>query len=298
MPSSPTTIREPGACSAIQAIASRNPPSSLSITSVAIVAPFGVSISSAWVSRWVSPPITASTTSASIGIRSRISLSRRVILSAGLMESPNGISVMSHAPERGQASDQASGCSRPVSATGMTSPQHGTPQRPHHARVNPSHRHRILAAIHPEPLQTHSQIARWPSHITTPRTSAGDRTPRLWTQLTRHERRDLKMADDEAARQPRSRAHEAGNHRLCDPARCRAARVAPGPLGGPRPTVTAMLGRVVRAMRRCQVSSKSTGQWSEAVSLAVTSRKQGNRESMVGAASSAWRDAVQRATTG
>jgi hypothetical protein len=48
-------------------------------------------------------------------------------------------------------------------------------------------------------------------------------------------------------------------------------------------------------MRRCQVSSKNTGQWSEAVSLAVTSRKQGNRESMVG---SAWRDAVQRATTG
>ena len=58
-----------------------------------------------------------------------------------------------------------------MSAAAMTSPPHGTPKRPDHARVNPSHRHRILTAIHPEPLQTHSQITRWPSHITTPRTT-------------------------------------------------------------------------------------------------------------------------------
>jgi hypothetical protein len=34
-----------------------------------------------------------------------------------------------------------------------TSPRHGTPKRPDPARVNPSHQHRILAAIHPEPLR-------------------------------------------------------------------------------------------------------------------------------------------------
>ena len=37
-------------------------------------------------------------------------------------------------------------------ATGTTSPRHGTPKRPDPARVNPSHQHRILAGIHPEPL--------------------------------------------------------------------------------------------------------------------------------------------------
>jgi hypothetical protein len=93
---------------------------------------------------------------------SRGSLCQRVVLSVRPgWESPNGMSVNSHAPGRGQASDQASGVRpRPVSATGMTSPQHATPQRPDHARVNPSHRHRMLAAIHPAPLQTHSQITR------------------------------------------------------------------------------------------------------------------------------------------
>ena len=38
-------------------------------------------------------------------------------------------------------------------ATGTTSPRHGTPKRPDPARVSPAHQHRILSAIHPEPLR-------------------------------------------------------------------------------------------------------------------------------------------------
>src|SRR5256885_1462673 len=81
---------------------------------------------------------------------------------------------------RAEAADKLlikpTGAPRPVTTAGTTSPQNGTPQRPDHARVSPGHRPRSLAAIHPEPLQTHSQITRWPSQLTTPRTSEESNT--------------------------------------------------------------------------------------------------------------------------
>lgn len=41
----------------------------------------------------------------------------------------------------------------PAPTARTTGPHHGTPKRPHHARVSPARQHQILSAIHPEPPQ-------------------------------------------------------------------------------------------------------------------------------------------------
>ena len=81
----------------------------LPIISVAMVAPLGAVNSRACVSRCVSPPTTASTTSANIGMRPRISFQARVCwVGAGLSGvTERHICDGSRAPWHGQASNQA-----------------------------------------------------------------------------------------------------------------------------------------------------------------------------------------------
>jgi hypothetical protein len=68
VPSIDTTTRGPGAWSMIQANNSAKPELSLLIFRDPIGAPVGSAISTSWVSRWVSTPMTASTSSANIGM--------------------------------------------------------------------------------------------------------------------------------------------------------------------------------------------------------------------------------------
>jgi hypothetical protein len=69
--------------------------------------PRGSAISTSWLSRWVSIPMTASTISATMGIRPRAPSRVRADRSApAWVESPRGTSVTGHA-NGGQASDQA-----------------------------------------------------------------------------------------------------------------------------------------------------------------------------------------------
>jgi hypothetical protein len=86
-------------------------------------------ISTSWVSRWVSTPTTASTTSANMGTGLVSFPGRRVTSAPAWMGSPSGTSVTGHAPRGGQASDQANQWARPVPATAADK------SRPRHAKA-------------------------------------------------------------------------------------------------------------------------------------------------------------------
>jgi hypothetical protein len=68
-----TATRGPGATSAMTASSRANPALSLPIRIAAIGLPAGSAISTSWLSRWVPVPMTASTVSASMVIRPRVS---------------------------------------------------------------------------------------------------------------------------------------------------------------------------------------------------------------------------------
>jgi hypothetical protein len=68
-----TATRGPGAISAIAASSRVNPALSLPIRITAIGLPAAPAISTSWVSRWVSIPMTASTTSVSMVMRPDVS---------------------------------------------------------------------------------------------------------------------------------------------------------------------------------------------------------------------------------
>src|SRR5450631_3396355 len=133
------------------------PALSLLIFKVAMGVPVASAISASWVSRWVSTPMTASTSSAKLG--TGLVLSGRGSWSApAWMGSPSGISVMSHA-NGGQASDQANlvGQAGAGNQSGqvVSKARHGRPDLPRATLRSPAP---SLAVLHPGAPQQHSQI--------------------------------------------------------------------------------------------------------------------------------------------
>src|SRR5664279_3269268 len=158
------------ACSTIQAIASSYPSASLSMLIVEISTPCPVSISNRWVSRWVSPPTTASNNGTS-SIPSLFSAS--IVMIPGLLPdqgsgttpaweevTPRHICDESRTPPRGvdRLLIKPTRWTRPASAPRKTSQLQGTPKRPDPRRVIPKHHHRSWQQPLPRPTHQHSQI--------------------------------------------------------------------------------------------------------------------------------------------
>jgi len=92
-------------------------------------------------SRWVSAPMTASTSSDSMATGRLSFLKARSTSAPAWMGSPEW-HICEGSRSRGQASDQANWWARPVPATKRTCLRKGTPKRPDRFRVTSGHRHR------------------------------------------------------------------------------------------------------------------------------------------------------------